>query len=201
MRYVWLAVYLVVGFVIGNLVADLIVAIAIPLGAIMGQTLLILLFGGTGAFAGYGAWRRKLAPIQTDVHGSAQWATDRQVRAALGRSDGLIVGREPKRGGQLLRYGGAAHLVTIAPTRSGKGVGAITPNLLTTRALHGFGGHMPGSRRQRFGTHPVDLHLGSALRARRRTRSMSLDALAEHLGLTYQQVQKYIRARWQATPG
>ncbi|MGA0608579.1 hypothetical protein ACO2Q0_21535 [Phenylobacterium sp. VNQ135] len=118
MRYVSLAVHLVVGFLIGNLVADLVVAIAIPTWRNhLGQTLLILLFGGTGAFAGYGTWRRKLAPTQTDVHGSARWATDRQVRAALGRSEGLIVGREPKRGGQLLRYGGAAHLVTIAPTR------------------------------------------------------------------------------------
>jgi len=132
MRYVSLAVYLVVGFLIGNTIADLIVAIAIPTWRNhLGQTLLILLFGGASALAGYGAWRRKLAPIQTDVHGSAQWATDRQVRAALGQGDGLIVGREPKRGGQLLRYGGPAHLVTIAPTRSGKGVGAIIPNLLT----------------------------------------------------------------------
>lgn len=72
MRYVSLAAHLVVGFLIGNLVADLVVAIAIPTWRNhLGQTLLILLFGGTGAFAGYGTWRRKLAPIQTDVHGSA----------------------------------------------------------------------------------------------------------------------------------
>ena len=31
--------------------------------------------------------------------------------------------------GKLLRYPGPAHLLTIAPTRSGKGVGTIIPNL------------------------------------------------------------------------
>lgn len=44
---------------------------------------------------------------------------------------GLVVGREDRRGGRLLRYGGPAHLLTIAPTRTGKGVGTIIPNLLT----------------------------------------------------------------------
>ncbi|PZR68211.1 MAG: conjugal transfer protein TraG, partial [Stutzerimonas stutzeri] len=33
--------------------------------------------------------------------------------------------------GKLLRYDGPAHLLTMAPTRSGKGVGTIIPNLLT----------------------------------------------------------------------
>lgn len=132
MRYVSLAVYIIVGFLIGNTIADLIVGIAIPTWRNhLGQTLLILLIGGAGAFGGWTSWRLKRSSAQSDVHGSARWATDRQVRAALGGPDGLIVGREPKRGGQLLRYGGAAHLMTIAPTRSGKGVGAIIPNLLT----------------------------------------------------------------------
>ncbi|MCI1757517.1 MAG: type IV secretory system conjugative DNA transfer family protein [Sphingobium sp.] len=31
---------------------------------------------------------------------------------------------------KLLRYPGPAHLLTIAPTRTGKGVGTIIPNLL-----------------------------------------------------------------------
>lgn len=35
------------------------------------------------------------------------------------------------KGGALLRYARPAHQLTIAPTRSGKGVGAIIPNLLT----------------------------------------------------------------------
>jgi type IV secretion system protein VirD4 len=45
--------------------------------------------------------------------------------------DGLIVGRENRKDGALMRYAGQQHLITIAPTRSGKGVGAIIPNLLT----------------------------------------------------------------------
>jgi len=53
-----------------------------------------------------------------------------QVRSLV-RPDGLIVGRENRKGGELLRYAGQQHLITIAPTRSGKGVGAIIPNLLT----------------------------------------------------------------------
>jgi type IV secretion system protein VirD4 len=40
---------------------------------------------------------------------------------------GRIVGRKS---GRLLRYTGDGHLVTLAPTRSGKGVSAVIPNLL-----------------------------------------------------------------------
>lgn len=65
------------------------------------------------------------------VHGSARFATLREIAADLVRPSGLIVGREPSRRGRLLRYDGPAHLITIAPTRSGKGIGAIIPNLLT----------------------------------------------------------------------
>ena len=36
---------------------------------------------------------------------------------------------DPKTG-RPLRYAGPAHLLTIAPTRTGKGVGTIIPNLL-----------------------------------------------------------------------
>uniref|UniRef100_UPI0008188390 type IV secretory system conjugative DNA transfer family protein n=1 Tax=Sphingobium sp. Ndbn-10 TaxID=1667223 RepID=UPI0008188390 len=43
--------------------------------------------------------------------------------------DGLLIGRDRK-SGKLLRYAGPAHLLTIAPTRTGKGVGTIIPNLL-----------------------------------------------------------------------
>jgi type IV secretion system protein VirD4 len=41
--------------------------------------------------------------------------------------------RPRPQGRGLLRYAGAAHLLTLAPTRSGKGVGSILPNLLTAR--------------------------------------------------------------------
>ena len=41
--------------------------------------------------------------------------------------------------------------------------------------------------------HRVDVHVGKRIRAHRRFLGMSLQTLAEALGLTYQQVQKYER--------
>lgn len=35
---------------------------------------------------------------------------------------------------------------------------------------------------------PIDLHVGSVLRDVRKRRSMTLDGLADKLGLTYQQI-------------
>ena len=40
---------------------------------------------------------------------------------------------------------------------------------------------------------PVDLHVGARVRMRRRIRGVSQEKLAEALGLTFQQVQKYER--------
>ena len=41
--------------------------------------------------------------------------------------------------------------------------------------------------------HPVDLHVGGMIRAHRKRLGMSQSQLAETLGLTFQQVQKYER--------
>ena len=58
------------------------------------------------------------------------FATDKET-AVLTRTDtGLLIGRDAKTK-KLLRYAGPAHLLTMAPTRTGKGVGTIIPNLLT----------------------------------------------------------------------
>lgn len=65
---------------------------------------------------------------QADTHGSARFATNAEARDLMGDA-GLLIGRDRKTG-KLLRYPGPAHLLTIAPTRSGKGVGTIIPNLL-----------------------------------------------------------------------
>ena len=43
------------------------------------------------------------------------------------------------------------------------------------------------------GVDPVDLHVGSRLRERRVSLGMSQTVLAERLGLTFQQIQKYER--------
>ena len=68
--------------------------------------------------------------VDADTHGSARFAGKKEV-APLTRADsGLLIGRDAK-SDKLLRYDGPAHLLTMAPTRTGKGVGTIIPNLLT----------------------------------------------------------------------
>ena len=61
--------------------------------------------------------------------GSARFGSRADVNALAKNKGDLLIGRG--RSGKLLRYDGPAHLITIAPTRSGKGVGTIIPNLLT----------------------------------------------------------------------
>jgi type IV secretion system protein VirD4 len=79
---------------------------------------------------------RRVAPSTS--HGSARWGSG----AELLRPTGLLLGRPisdgatrpPKDGTRrlsFLRYAGEGHLLTVAPTRSGKGVGCVIPNLLT----------------------------------------------------------------------
>ncbi|MBO9710699.1 MAG: helix-turn-helix domain-containing protein [Caulobacter sp.] len=41
--------------------------------------------------------------------------------------------------------------------------------------------------------HPVDVHVGARIRIRRKMIGVSQEQLAKHLGLTFQQVQKYER--------
>ncbi|HWZ59898.1 MAG TPA: type IV secretory system conjugative DNA transfer family protein [Gemmatimonadaceae bacterium] len=63
------------------------------------------------------------------AYGSAAWSTGESLR----QSRGLIIGRTPtiQLGDDSLRYAGEGHLLTVAPTRSGKGVSAVIPTLLT----------------------------------------------------------------------
>jgi type IV secretion system protein VirD4 len=135
-RAILLIVYLVAGYVLGNLLAHLVL---IPVAAIKHLSDVAVnrwaVAGGLlGVVIGFGNWRNRAAPANSwGVHGSAHWAEEREVRASLGGPDGVIVGRENRKGGSLLRYSGEQHLITIAPTRSGKGVGTIIPNLLTAQ--------------------------------------------------------------------
>ena len=62
------------------------------------------------------------------THGSARFASGSELRP-LGGPSGLLIGRNLQ-GGTLLRFDGPGHLLTIAPTRTGKGVGTVIPNLL-----------------------------------------------------------------------
>jgi len=77
------------------------------------------------------AWRvnRRAANRRSSLLGSARFGDRGDVRRLEGNGD-LLIGRSIE-GGKLLRYDGPAHLLTMAPTRSGKGVGTIIPNLLT----------------------------------------------------------------------
>ncbi|MGI9360666.1 MAG: type IV secretory system conjugative DNA transfer family protein, partial [Parasphingorhabdus sp.] len=61
--------------------------------------------------------------------GSARFGSRADVNSLAKNKGDLLIGRDTL--GRLLRYDGPAHLITIAPTRSGKGVGTIIPNLLT----------------------------------------------------------------------
>lgn len=69
-------------------------------------------------------------PTADDTHGSARFATHNEIAPMTRSSSGLLIGRDPK-SKRLMRYDGPAHLLTMAPTRTGKGVGTIIPNLLT----------------------------------------------------------------------
>ncbi len=90
-----------------------------------------------------------------DSHGSARFASKAE-RKAFQSEDGLLIGRDIQTG-KLMRYDGPAHLLTLAPTRAGKGVGTVIPNLLTVpRSVlvidpKGENAKIAGEARKRFG--------------------------------------------------
>lgn len=62
------------------------------------------------------------------LHGRARFATEREIQRAGLRTDaGILLGRKR---GKLLTFSGSEHVVVYAPTRSGKGVAVVIPNLL-----------------------------------------------------------------------
>lgn len=93
----------------------------------------------------------------------ARFATDKEARPLTRASSGLLIGRDPKKSKKLLRYDGPAHLLTMAPTQTGKGVGTIIPNLLTAdRSVicidpKSENARIAGRARQKFGSvHVLD---------------------------------------------
>ena len=83
--------------------------------------------------------RKQKAVFETDLHGSAHWAAEKDVeRMGLlpkGKSASrriCYVGGFPDDKGHLryLQHAGAEHISAYAPTRSGKGVGLVLPTLL-----------------------------------------------------------------------
>jgi type IV secretion system protein VirD4 len=71
-------------------------------------------------------WVAKQKP---PLHGAARFAKEGEIRRAGFRADdGIVLG---KKGGKFLTFGGSEHCIVEAPTRSGKGVGIVIPNLLS----------------------------------------------------------------------
>lgn len=100
--------------------------------------------------------------LDGETHGTARFATHKEVAPLTRAESGLLIGRDAKTG-KLLRYDGPAHLLTMAPTRTGKGVGTIIPNLLTAdRSVicidpKGENARIAGRARQLFGpVHVLD---------------------------------------------
>ena len=82
------------------------------------------------------AARRKQARNRiSEIHGSARWATKEDIdRANLFSRDGVVVGGWVEQRSDRLRYlrhNGPEHVLTFAPTGSGKGVGLVIPTLLS----------------------------------------------------------------------
>jgi type IV secretion system protein VirD4 len=77
--------------------------------------------------------RSRSEPDPPTSYGSAKWATYAHLEERhLFEGKGFFLGQFPARGGETpLHYPGTRHLLTVAPTRSGKGVSAIIPNLLS----------------------------------------------------------------------
>ncbi|MBB04182.1 MAG: hypothetical protein CML03_01435 [Pseudooceanicola sp.] len=119
-----------------------------------------------GAVFGFQYWRMASGAdawfgLTGDSHGSARFANRKELKK-LQQEDGLLIGRNPHTG-RLLHYDGPAHLITLAPTRAGKGVGTVIPNLLAAERSvlvidpKGENARIAGEARRRFGTvHVLD---------------------------------------------
>ncbi|MBI1198928.1 MAG: TraM recognition domain-containing protein [Phenylobacterium sp.] len=67
--------------------------------------------------------------LRPPLYGAARWASETELtQGGLRARQGVVLGWS---GGRLLTFGGTEHVMLHAPTRSGKGVGVVIPNLLT----------------------------------------------------------------------
>lgn len=99
-------------------------------GEMLGYALSLIAF-----LVGLFRWWRPRDDGPMSTFGSAMWATEEYLedKEVFG-DDGLRLGFFHTRAGpRPLHYAGDRHLLTIAPTRAGKGTTAIIPNLLTYR--------------------------------------------------------------------
>lgn len=62
------------------------------------------------------------------LHGRARWSTESEIKeGGLRSNEGIICGKYRNK---FLMFGGTEHVLVYAPTRSGKGIGVVIPNLL-----------------------------------------------------------------------
>ncbi|MBM7070610.1 type IV secretory system conjugative DNA transfer family protein [Shewanella sp. 202IG2-18] len=75
----------------------------------------------------------KFKPKKPALYGEARFATQKQIKqAGLLNPSGIIVGKQQGLlQQQYLQFAGQQHVLMSAPTRSGKGVGVVVPNLLS----------------------------------------------------------------------
>lgn len=81
-------------------------------------------------------WRffKNSARKHVSMHGSARWANEQDIKkTGLLGNKGVYVGAFINKRGELryLRHNGPEHILTYAPTRSGKGLGLVLPTLLS----------------------------------------------------------------------
>jgi len=117
---------------------------------------LIAAAGGVSAglvAIGGAAWRASKPKVVT-TYGSARWAAVSDMRSAGLLGDrGVMLGQS---GNSYLRDDGPHHVLVVAPTRSGKGVGLVVPTLLTwtgSAVIHDIKGEnweLTSGWRQRF---------------------------------------------------
>src|SRR5690606_2120842 len=98
-------------------------------------------------------WRSRQSRLVT-TYGSARWAEADDIRkAGLTQPAGVFLGKYRN---EYLRHEGPEHVLTFAPTRSGKGVGLVVPTLLSWPAsavIHDIKGEnwqITAGRRSRF---------------------------------------------------
>ncbi|MDX3977163.1 type IV secretory system conjugative DNA transfer family protein [Shinella sp.] len=158
-------IHLIGGFEPGQ-ISDVIQAVAKYLPLVSGSV------GFVSAFMTH-------VPIHS-VFGSARWATGKELQKLSMAVDGLLIGRDPETN-TLLRYDGPAHLLTMAPTRTGKGVGTIIPNLLRAERSvicidpKGENARVTSRARERFG--PVHILDPFSVTGRRSAAFNPLDML------------------------
>lgn len=79
----------------------------------------------------YAVWQARRARVAS-TYGTARWATKGEIEeSGLLENEGVVLGATDD--GRYLMDNGEEHVISVAPTGSGKGVGQVLPTLLTWR--------------------------------------------------------------------